>query len=83
MVGTRLHRQLLERRAVGRSRIDLELRVTDFPSGRFCARRSPMSCDANACSRVMGVRDLRMAIRGSGGVGATGAVAPSCVSVAA
>jgi hypothetical protein len=42
-----------------------------------------MSCDANACSRVMGVRDLRMAICGSGGVGATGAVAPSCVSVAA
>jgi len=31
-----------------------------------------MSCDANACSRVMGVRDLRMTICGSGGVGAAG-----------
>ena len=31
-----------------------------------------MSCDAIACSRVMGVRDLRMTICGSGGVGAAG-----------
>jgi len=58
-----------------------------------------MSCDANACSRVMGVRDLRMTTCGSVGVAATGgrvlrvpggadaspagAVDPSCVSVAA
>lgn len=58
-----------------------------------------MSCDANACSRVMGVRDLRVTIRGSGGAGAAGgrilrvtagadaspagAIDPSCASVAA
>ena len=51
-----------------------------------------MSCDANACSRIMGVRDLCMTTRGSVGVAATGggvdasrsgAVDPSCASVAA
>jgi hypothetical protein len=31
-----------------------------------------MSCGAIACSRVMGVRDLRMTICGRGGVGAAG-----------